>query len=654
MKKFIPFFVACLLTASTSLAELRLPAIFGDHMVLQQGAASVWGWAAPGKTLTVALAGQTATAVAGAGGKWKASLKALKAGGPFELSVLGDGSVKFTDVLIGDVWVGSGQSNMEFLLNRSHDASAEIPKAEFPQMRLFTLEKASNSSPKDDMKGTWKVCSAATAGDFSAVAYYFGKGIHQSLKIPVGVIADAWGGTPAEVWVPRAAMDKEPDLAQLMKEWDKDPMRTAAWAEGVPYELQLSDIRLTSKGGKGKPLSVSLQAGAGGNVGSWSCSAVSGSTAFFKPQAKGAQGGLAAVLSGILKGAGWITLSTPLGAGAGTFDVNPYETIEFYAKGKGKYRLKLSQPSIADYNYYSTDIFEAPAEWKLMSFPIASLKQGDWGTKKSFTPEAVQAFVINPEVPYNPEVAAVAYNGMIAPLTPFKIKGVLWYQGESNWARSVQYQKLLTALVTSWREAWGSDFPFLIVQLPNYQAVSSQPGDSAWSTLREAQSLTAQTVPNTGVVSTIDLGEADDIHPKNKKDVGERLVRLALGMVYGKAVTLTSPAFVKAQVKGNAMVLKFKNVGAGLTAKGGGPVTGFALGEGDGWLYWADAKIVGVDTVEVTSPKIKEPTEVRYACGDNPVCNLASKDGYPAFPLRFAFPPKPGVKKSGDDIPPPP
>jgi sialate O-acetylesterase len=651
MNKRILLALTALMLSSTSRADLRLPGIFGDHMVLQQGAASVWGWAAPGKTITVSLSDQKASAKAGADGKWKASLLALKAGGPFEMAVTGDGSVTLSDVLVGDVWLGSGQSNMEFPLSRSLDASTEITKADYPRMRLFTLDKASHSAPKDDVKGTWKVCSSSIAGEFSAVAYYFGRDIHRSLKVPVGVVAAAWGGTPAEVWVPRAAMEKEPELAQLMKDWDRDPMRTAAWAEGVPYELQISDVRLTPKGGKGKSLAVNLQA-AGGSVGSWSCSAVSGSTAFFKPQAKGPQGGLAAVLSGMLKGAGWITLSTPLGPG--TFDVNPYEAIEFYAKGKGKYRLKLSQPSIADYNYHSTDIFEAPADWKLMSYPIASLKQGDWGTRKPFTPEAVQALVINPEVPYNPEVAAVAYNGMIAPLTPFKIKGVIWYQGESNWARAVQYQKLLSALVTSWRETWGSAFPFLIVQLPNYQAVSSQPSDTAWSTLREAQAGVARSLPNTGLVTTIDLGEANDIHPKNKKDVGERLATLALGTVYGKAVTLTSPVFEKAQVKGSAMIVRFKNTGGGLAVKGGGPVTGFALGEGDGWLYWADAKIVGEDTVEVTSPKVKEPAELRYACGDNPVCNLSSKEGYPASPLRFSLPPKPGAARPGDDIPPPP
>ncbi|HEY5038079.1 MAG TPA: sialate O-acetylesterase, partial [bacterium] len=536
--------------ASPSSAELRLPAIFGDHMVLQQGTASVWGWAQAGKTVTVSLAGQEVSATVGSDGKWKVALPPLKAGGPFELSVSGDGSVTLSDVLVGDVWIGSGQSNMELPLNRTSDADTEISQANFPQVRLFTVDHASSIAPKEDIKGTWKVCAPESAKDFSAVAYYFGKGLHQNLKVPIGLIASSWGGSPAEDWVPRPALDKEPDFAPLLKEWDADHDRTAAWTDGLPYELQISDMRLTLKGGNGKADPVALQQGNKGLGGMWTADINPGSTGTYTVQGKGPKGSPAATLAGLEKGGCWITLATPFQTGK-TIDLTKYDALEFYAKGKGKYRVKLSQASISDYNYYSTDIIEAPADWKLLSYPISSFKQGDWGTPKPFTPEVIQNLIINPEIPYSPEVASVAYNGMIAPLTPFKIKGVLWYQGEANWGRTSQYHKMLSTLITGWREAWGAPFPFLIIQLPNFQAVNSQPSESAWAELREAQMQTAQGLSRTGIVTTIDLGEADNIHPKNKKDVGARLTRLVLGMVYGKAVTLTSPVFAKAVVKGS-------------------------------------------------------------------------------------------------------
>jgi sialate O-acetylesterase len=659
MKKRFLLMVGVMLTASLAQAELKLPAIIGDHMVLEQGSASVWGWAAAGKTITVSIAGQEASGVAGPDGKWKATFDALAAGGPNDLVVSGDGSVTFADVLVGDVWIGSGQSNMELALKQEKSADSEIPKADLPQIRLFTVEHASSTTPQGDVKGTWKVCSPTTAPDFSAVAYYFGKGIQQTLKQPVGLIMDCWGGSPAEDWVPRPALDKEPDFTALLADWDKDRDRTAAWTDGLPYEFMISDLRFTPKDGKGQAATLALQTGDKGLGGMWNCYINPGSTGTFTPQGRGPKGDLAASLAGLMMGGDWITLQTSLKSGNTPTDLSGYASIDFYAKGKGKYRLKLGQASIGDYDYYSTDAFEAPADWQPMSFPISSLKQGGWGSPKPFAPDSILSFIITPEVPYNPEVASVAYNGMIAPLIPFKIKGVLWYQGEANWARTSQYQKMLSTLITSWREAWGETFPFLIVQLPNFGAVQTQPSESAWAEMREAQLQTSQSVTDTGVVTTIDLGDPNNIHPKDKKDVGDRLTRLALAMVYGKAPSYFSPVFVKAAVTVSAMTVRFKNVGGGLAAKadgtvGSGPVTGFALAGPDERFYWADAKITGKSTVEVTCPQVTEPMEVRYAWADSPFCNLASVEGFPASPFRFSFPPKPGAKKPDDDIPPPP
>ena len=341
-----------------------------------------------------------------------------------------------------------------------------------------------------------------------------------------------------------------------------------------------------------------------------------------------------------MKGKCWITLSTPMNAGNAAFDLTPYESIEFYAKGHVKYRVKFGQASIADYNYYSTDVLNAPEEWKLMSFPISSFKQGMWGTPKAFTPEAVQSLVVAVEVPYNPEIAAVIYNAMIAPLTAFDISGALWYQGESNTGRAADYQALMTALIGSWRAAWGKDFPFLIVQLPNFMARRPQPSESSWAEFREAQ-LKTLAVPNTALVTTIDLGEADNIHPKNKTEVGRRLALAALGLAYKKPVVYSGPLFDSLTVKDGKMLLKFKETGKGLSTLDSKPVNGFAVADEERDFVWANAKISGEKTLEVWNDKVKNPVEVRYAWADNPECNLANEDGLPASPFRYSTVPEP-------------
>ncbi len=636
MNKRLSFFLLGLvLLASHSNAELRLPTIFGNHMVLQRGKPAVWGKAEAGKTITVTLADQNATGVADSKGNWKVSLPALEAGGPYDMVVSGDGAVTINDVLVGDVWLASGQSNMEFPMARTHDADEQIPKADIPNIRLLMIEQATAAAPTTEVKCAWKVCAPDTVKDFSAVAYHFGKDIHQVLKVPIGLIQSAWGGTSGECWVPRDALNKEPQFASLLKDWDNNPDQVKAWTVGASYDLELSDIRLMPKDDKGKAKPILLQAGSDGLGGAWNCFANSGSTGAFKADGKRPEGGPAATLSGTMMGKGWITLSTPLKGDNSSVDLSDYGSIEFYAKGNGKYRMKLGQSSIADYDYYSTDVFNASSEWKLMTYPLSSLKQGGWGQPKAFTQEAIQSMVITVEVPYNPEIASVAFNAMIAPLTAFDVKGVVWYQGESNAGRASDYQLLLTTLIKSWRTAWGKELPFFIVQLPNYMERKLQPSESSWAELREAQ-LRTLAVPNTGLVTTIDLGEAGNIHPKNKTEVGRRLSLAALAQVYQKPLVYSGPLFESLKVKGSKMLLKFKETGKGLAAKDGGPVTGFAVSDEDGQFYWADAKITGGDTLEVWSDSVRKPVEVRYAWADNPACNLLNEDGLPASPFRFS------------------
>ncbi len=634
------FFLSCLFLATFAQAELTLPALFGDHMVLQEGSPSVWGKAEPGKVITVSLAGRQALTTADPAGKWKAVFSSLRSGGPYEMILSGDGAVTLTDVLVGDVWLGSGQSNMEFCLKATDDAADQVPKADMPGMRLFTLAHHASGLPVEDVQGSWKVCTPDTAKEFSAVAYHFGRQIQQTLKKPIGLIVSCWGGTAAETWVPRDELDKVPAFAPILQAWDNDSQMAQVWGAGAPYSLRLSGLRLTPKAGKGQPLIIPLPGDAKAKANTWNCSVAPGSTGTFTAEGKGPEGGPAALLSGLMKGGCWITLTSALKPESPTVSLGDFDAVEFYAKGSGKYRMKLGQPSIADYDYYSTDVFSAPDTWTLMRYPLLSLKQGGWGETKPFTPDAVQNVNFTVEIPYWPDLAGVAYNGMIAPLTPFDIKGVLWYQGESNAGRASDYHLLLSTLIRSWRGAWGKDLPFLIVQLPNYMAVKPQPSESGWAELREAQYKILD-VPGTAVVTTIDLGAADNIHPKKKTEVGRRLSLAALGMVYHQGKAASGPRVDSLDASSGAMRLKFKNAGGGLATADGGPVTGFALCDADGNWAWAQAKITGRNRLKVWNDAMKDPVEIRYAWADNPLCNLVNQEGLPAFPFRYRTVPEP-------------
>ena len=654
-KSWLPLLVA-LLTAVQAQAKLKLPALVGDHMVLQKGSANVWGWADPGEGVTVSVAGKTAGAKAGDDGRWKVSLLLPKAGGPYPLTVsTSSEAVTLQDVLVGEVWIGSGQSNMEFSMKTSSDADKEIPAADFPQIRLFTVERTASLKPLDDVQGSWKVCSPTTVPDFSAVAYHFGKEIHQTLKVPVGLIEAAWGGSGAEAWTPRDKLDKDPALTQLLKDWDNNQSQIKTWTTGDDFELQVSDIHILPKDPKDKPLTISAQPGHGLG-GAWSTSAKPGSQAAVTLEGKAASGqGPALRFFGFMKGGGWGGLTTTLSEQGKPLDLSRYQAVEFYAKGKGQFRMTLGQPSITDYDYYATaNVFDAPQTWQKMSYDISSLKQGGWGALKPFTPDSIVSLNFPVQVPYWPDIASALFNGMTVPLTNCSIRGVLWYQGESNTGRAGQYAGLLTDLITGWREDWGKSFPFLIIQLPNFMAAKPVPTDSQWAELREAQLKVSQTVPDTGLITTIDLGDANNIHPKDKTDVGHRVALAALKKVYHKKVVSSGPLLSGAKVLGGKMLLRFTETGTGLATQDGGPVTGFALAGDDGAFQWATAKITGPKTLEVSCDGVKNPTEVRYAWADNPACNLTNKEGLPASPFRFSPPQAKAAANSANSIPAPP
>jgi len=494
-------------SADATPVEIKLPSLFADHMVLQRGiAVPVWGTAGPGQKVTVEVAGKKATARADESGAFVAKLPKLKASDtPVTMTVTcGDAKTVVNDVLIGDVWLGSGQSNMEWtfkLLAGGGDKDGsklkELTKVgeNLPNVRLYTFPKTTLAEPTKNVRGEWKVCSPEALAGFSAVAFFFGREIHEKEKVPVGIVTNAWGGKPIESFMSAEAIKSNPDFQPLLD-------RKAKAAEEFP-------------------------------------------------------------------------------------------------KLKEEYPKKLAE----------------------------------WEEKNKQTPGKAGAKPSEPKGAEDSSLASNIFNGMVNPVIPLAIKGVIWYQGESNAGRAEQYRALFPAMIKDWRKQWGQgDFPFIWVQLANFKDRQPQPGDSDWAELREAQSMTLK-VPNTAEAVIIDIGEAKDIHPKNKLDVGRRLALAAQRIAYGrKDVVHSGPVFESMKIDGGAARLKFRYAD-GMTAQGGGALKGFAVAGEDKKFVWADAKIEG-DTVIVSAPGVAKPVAVRYAWADNPECNLYNAAGLPATPFR--------------------
>jgi sialate O-acetylesterase len=490
-----------LINVGAVLADVRLPAIIGDNMVLQQDQkATIWGWADPGEEVLVAVSWHNMkwAVTANRSGKWVYKMNPPKAGGPYEMTLSGRNTITIKNILVGEVWVCSGQSNMQMTVQSSNNATEEIAAADYPNIRLFTVQRKVAQEPQKDCEGSWSLCSPQTVPGFSAVAYFFGRELRQRLNVPVGLIHTSWGGTPSEAWTRRGVLKSDTDFRPILERYD--------------------------------------------------------------------------------------------------------DAIKKYPEASKQYEQRVEQ-------------------WKQ-----AAQKAKAEGKNPPRRPRA-------PFGPGHPHSPSGLYNAMIAPLIPYGIQGAIWYQGESNAGRAYQYRKLFPAMIKNWRADWEQgDFPFLFVQLANFRAVKPDPNESDWAELREAQLMTLA-VPNTGMATIIDIGDAVDIHPKNKQDVGKRLALWALAETYGKEIVYSGPLYKSMEVRGNQIVLHFDHVGGGLVAGGGEPLKGFAVAGADRKFVWADAKIEG-DKVVVSSGQVSEPVAVRYAWADNPVCNLYNKEKLPASPFR--------------------
>jgi sialate O-acetylesterase len=509
-KRFL--IVLSLLSAGGILADVRLPSLFSDHMVLQRNAEiPVWGWADPGEKITLTLAGRTLSVTADSAGKWTARFASLSPQKPLELTVRGRNTLTVKDVLVGEVWLGSGQSNMDMTVAREDrtwcgvDREAEeIAAADYPMIREFKVKLDMTDRPREDAVGQWVLCSPSTAGKFSATAYFFGRELFRKLKMPVGLVVSSYGASTAQAWTGRKALEARPDLVQLLDAYDA---LCRDYDTGDSVKIKFERALKTWEG----------------------------------------------------------------------------EAREARAEGKNPPRRPRDPNPHRDQ--------------------------------------------------HNP---CVLYNGMIAPLIPYAIRGAIWYQGESNYPTGKIYFNLMETLIRDWRDSWGQgDFPFLFVQLAANKKLAADPNaPSEMAPVREGQ-LKTLTLPNTGMAVAIDIGDADNIHPKNKQELGRRLGLVARARVYGESVPDCGPVYDHMILEGGAIRLAFRCAGAGLCVpkSANGIPTGFAVAGADRKFVWADAKIRG-KTVIVSSPQVPRPVAARYGWADNPPVNLTDKSGLPASPFR--------------------
>ena len=494
------------LSAAASMAAVALPSVFSDHMVLQRDRdLPVWGWADAGESVTVSIGDQTQTTQADGEGKWSVTLKPLAVNRDgLTLTVKGSNEITLRDVLVGEVWICSGQSNMQWPVSQSWNADLTRATAKNAQIRFITNDNAGVQKPLADFVGAWDVCSPGTVNDFSAVGYFFGKQLQEVLDVPIGLIDNSWGGSACESWIERDRMAANPEMyGPLLKKWEETEAKPEMKDSYDEYEAAL------------------------------------------------------------LK----------------------WQDAEIAAKKAGQ--------------------------------PIPN------------PPNRPNTQMVQQHRPAN------LFNGRVAPLVPFAIRGVIWYQGETNAGRAYQYRDMFPLMIRNWRDAWKQgDFSFYWVQLADFQAERPEPGDSAWAELREAQTMTLDALHHTGQAVIIDIGEGSDIHPRNKLEVGKRLARLALAQDYGMDFVHQSPRFESMEVKDGKAIVTLAHRGSGLRTVDKREVLGFAIaGEDHAWHH-AQAKIEDDGRITVWSDDVAQPTAVRYAWADNPICNLYNNEGLPVTPFR--------------------
>lgn len=633
-----------LITAISSFAAVRLPKIISDGMVLQREAKiTVWGWADPGEEITISLVDQMIQTTTSDQGDWRINLSEMKAGGPYTLTVSGKNKIEIKDVLIGDVWLCAGQSNMVHQLD-IHDVTYadEIATANNPEIRHFKIPTSTNlSGPLADLPGgEWQKAIGDEVRPFSAVAYFFAKRIYAKYQIPIGLINASVGGTPIEAWTPEEGFQEFSEILKIIEE-NRDTVfvnKLLANRLSKPQTLDQNDQGLA---GEQPWYSVNFIPK------NWRRINIPG---YWEDQG-------IRELDGVVWYRREINLpSSMLNKEAMVFLGRIVDADELYINGQKVGYTTYQYPQrrykippgvikkgknlfvIRVTNRSGKGGFVPDKPYCIFTQQDTVDLKGYWQYKvgEVFTPEEITKS--NDEnqqrriIPQN-EPSAL-YNAMVAPLTNIPFKGILWYQGESNSGQPEIYAKYMHALIGGWRKILNQpDLPIIYAQLPNFMDVTYLPSESNWAQLRESQ-LKALSIENTAMTVNIDLGEWNDIHPDNKKDVGDRMALAALHLAYGEDLVHSGPIYKAHYVEGNKMVISFSHVGSGLITKDGDRLSEFAVAGPDKNFIWAEAKIVG-DQVIVWSNKISNPRYVRYAWADNPDNpNLYNKEGLPASPFR--------------------
>lgn len=631
------FLLIVLFVFDNVFAQVKLPALIRDSMILQRDATlNIWGWASPGEKISVKFNGKAYKTTTGKDGKWLVVMDPQKAGGPYIMEIQGKNKIVLKDLLIGDVWFCSGQSNMVHQM-KLHDITYanDIANANYPAIRHFFIPTLTDLQGKrDDLPvGYWKPATPQDVREFSAVAYFFAQAIHDKYKIPVGLINASVGGTPVEAWTSEEGLKDFSAVLSTLQQ-NKDTAYVNGRNRSVP------------KPGK-EPVDLGLTSSP-----AWFDNA-------YVPK-------------------GWHTINVP-----GYWEDQGVRNLD----GAVWYRKEIELPASftnvpaklllgrivdADVVYINgKQIGNTTYQYPQRRYPLAAgvLKPGknvivvrvlNTAGKGGFVPDKPYAIVtdkeqvdlrgewlykvgqVRPPVNFNGAGGISAqnqptalFNAMVAPAVNYAIKGFLWYQGEANTGRAAEYTAFFSALINDWRKQWKQDtLPFLFVQLPGFMDMNYLPSESQWAALREAQ-LKTLAVPNTGMAVAIDLGEWNDIHPDNKKDVGLRLALIARKKVYGeKELVASGPVFQSQAVEGNKIVLSFAETGSGLVSHDGEPLSQFAIAGADKKFVWAKAMIEG-DKVIVWSDEVMNPMYVRYAWADNPDgANLYNREGLPASPFR--------------------
>jgi len=611
-------------------ATIKLPKILADHMVVQrQRPLNIWGWADPGETVKVKFNGHQAQVKTSRDGKWKVTLPAMEHGGPYEMIISGKGnSITLKNVLIGDVWVGSGQSNMEWIMENTIDAEKAMTASANAKIRLFTVPKDMSFKPKPDLKGgTWLECTPQNVRTFSAVAYYFGKKLNEELDVPIGLINSSWGGTRVEPWISWDLMQNEEpfknmniaDLERVAADNEKNQVKyLAAIKEDRGISEKWFSPEVSTSGWKQMDLPREWGSTEIGNA---------DGIAWFRKEIDlpaGEYGEATLSLGPIDDEDVTFVNGTKVGS------MTQYNKERIYTLEKGLLKPGKNVIVVKVVDNQGGGGLTGQAEQLYLDYGTGKMPlNGSWFWKSSALTTDFGIKDVGPN-----SFASHLYNAMIAPFIAYPIRGVIWYQGESNAGNAYRYQQLFPMLIQDWRKKWGYEFPFFWAQLANFMQPTQEPRESSWAELREAQRLTLN-VPKTGQAVILDIGEADDIHPRNKRDVGLRLALNALAVEYGKNIVHSGPSYKSMQIDGNKIVLSFGNVGDGLEARNKyGYLSGFQIAGEDKKFHWAKAHIDG-DRVIVYSDSVANPVAVRYAWSDNPDdANLYNKNGLPASSFK--------------------